>query len=216
MINETQIKELEHALQSRAQALAEEFRARGHAERDRIVRETNEKLRLREEREVLAAKALANRSYQQKVQAGELRLQASLDRLRWTLVEGALDSVAESLERVAEDESRYMPILKALVKSAAEGIGTERMTVWLNRRDHARLADAWEIWSAGLSAKGALVLAADPIECIGGALVQDAEAQVRVDNTFEGRLERMRDELQQTVVERLFASLPEAGVFFNG
>lgn len=216
MINETHILELEHALIARAEALAAEYRARGEASRDRILREVHEKLRLREEREMLAAKALADRSYQQKVQAGELKLQGGLDRLRWTLVQGVMDSARERLNDLARDEGRYLPVLGALLARAAAGIEGAALVARVNRADHARLDARWkdfcEQWVKGRE----IALDPDPIDCIGGVLVQDAQARVRVDNSFDGRLERMQEELHQVILERLFAGLPESGAFFNG
>jgi vacuolar-type H+-ATPase subunit E/Vma4 len=36
--------------------------------------------------------------------------------------------------------------------------------------------------------------------------VRSADGKIGVDNTFEGRLERMQDDLHRVVTERLFAS----------
>ena len=216
MINETHVMELEHALITRAEALAAEYRARGESGRDRILREANQRLQLREEREVLAAKAMADRIYQQRVQAGELKLQGGMDRLRWTLVQGVMDNVREQLRTLVKDEKRYLSILGALLARAARGIEAECLVARLNRTDIARLGERWDVWCAEWVKGKEIRLDPEPIECIGGVLVQDAEVRVRVDNTFDGRLERMQDELHQVILERLFAGLPEAGAFFNG
>ena len=63
------VSELQEAILARANRLAEQYREQarnGHAE---ILRDAAEKLRLREEREVLVAKAMAERAYRRQVQS---------------------------------------------------------------------------------------------------------------------------------------------------
>ena len=82
-----QVENLEKALLERATHLARNYIQRAEQQRDEIEREANERLRIREEREVLAARAEADRLYQQRVQASELRLQAKLDETRWDMIQ---------------------------------------------------------------------------------------------------------------------------------
>ena len=81
-----QVQELEQAILSRAERLATEYRERAHRSRDSILREASERLRLREAREEAIAKALAERTFRQRVQASELKMQSHLDLMRWNLV----------------------------------------------------------------------------------------------------------------------------------
>jgi V/A-type H+-transporting ATPase subunit E len=187
VINQTQVEELESALQARASALAAEYRASGQASRERILRDMQEKLRLREERELLAAKAGADRSYEQRVQAGELRLQAGLDALKW-----------------------------ALVQTSVQAMPGGALVAHLGHADHERLGDRWMQWTRELIGDRELRLDAHPIETIGGVVIEDAEARTRIDNSFEGRMARLRERLHQTIFDRLFAGVPETGSFFNG
>lgn len=216
MINETQIKELESALRARAEALAAEYRARGEAERERIIRDMQEKLRRREQREVQAAKALADRTYQQRVQAGELKMQAAMDRLRWTLVEGVIEAAKTRLRELAADEAAYLPHLGALFAAAVGAIPGRALVVRVNRQDQQRLARDWAGWCRQWAPGRELRLDDEPLDCLGGVLVEDEDRRVRVDNTFEGRIERLGDTLQQLILERLFVSVPEMGAFANG
>jgi V/A-type H+-transporting ATPase subunit E len=61
-----------------------------------------------------------------------------------------------------------------------------------------------------------VTLAPDPIACIGGVRVRNAADTVRVDNTFEGRLDRLHEPLYQLVTERLFAAAAHRGAMFGG
>ena len=82
----TQVEALERAILAQAERLANEFRDRAKRSSDSILRESAEKLRLREQREDAIAKALGERTFRQQVQAEELKMQGLLDRTRWDLV----------------------------------------------------------------------------------------------------------------------------------
>ena len=57
MTRESTVESLEKALYERARRLGEEYLARGRQTRERMIEEENERMRLREERETLAAGA---------------------------------------------------------------------------------------------------------------------------------------------------------------
>lgn len=216
MISETQIAELEHALLARARHLAEEYLARGEVTREQIIRDTNYHLRLREEREMLAAKALGDRTYRQLTQAGELQLQADMDRLRFALIRGVINSALEELTTFCKDDAKYLPLLGKLLRHCADSMPDKTLRVRINYPDYKRLHKTWDEWIAEHVPGRSIILDDEPLECIGGVLVEDEQGRERIDNTFEGRLERLDVELQQATIQRLFASLPDVGGLFNG
>ena len=141
------IGELESALLARAKALAEEHLAQAASACARIAAETNERLRLREEREILAAKAAAERAFRQRQQAAEIKQQEETDRLRWNLVLGMMDRLASELEQLSRDEKAYLPLLRRLLAQAAGAIEDRELVAELNARDRARLAADWDAFS---------------------------------------------------------------------
>lgn len=216
MSDATQVYELEQAMLVRAKTLAEEYQARGRRSREHILDDANEKLRLREERELLAAKAKADRHLRQQVQAGELRLQADMDRLQWALIQEVLDQLMQSLTELAADEARYLPILGQFLQQAADVIEADSLSVAFNQRDLQRLSDNWEDWLQTLGLSKSITLQEQALDCLGGVLVQDEAAVIQVDNTFEGRIQRLQDRLRQEVMEQLFAGVPESGGQWHG
>ena len=94
-----EIDELESALLERAKALAAEYLAQAESERHRIVAEANDRLQLREEHEILAAKAAAERAFRRRMQAAEIKEQEELDRLRWSLVRDVMDRLQKQLSQ---------------------------------------------------------------------------------------------------------------------
>ena len=87
----------------------------------------------------------------------------------------------------------------------------------------------WLLWAQQLShstylsalcaaaAPGRTVtLAEEPVVTLAGILVTNADNTVRVDNTFEGRLQRLRSRVQQVILERLLPTGFDTGNLFTG
>lgn len=187
-----------------ANELAEQSRALGREQRDSILRQNEERLRQREEREKRQAQSMAERTRRQKVEASRLKAKAELDRLRWELVQEILDRTRARLESLAADEARYLPILKGLLGRAAEAMGSDALMAEVNQQDRDRLEAQWETIVQETVPQRSIQLAQAPIACIGGVRLRDPEDRIGIDNTFEGRLERLHDEVVQIIMERLF------------
>ena len=213
---ELMVNDLEAALLERAKSLAEESLARGRQHRDRVIQEENERLRLREEREVLAAKAMAERLYRRKVQSSELHLQEQLDQLRWRLTESVMHGLLERLHALVKDEQSYLPVVKILLATAASAIDQRELVAELNDLDLKRFKDHWAEIAREAAPDKSIILHSDPCTCSGGVRVRDKDNRELVDNTFEGRIERFIEELHRVVIERLFAQAVNIGGVAHG
>ncbi len=216
MTMDSQVRDLESALLNRARLLVREHLDKAAGERDRLLRECGQRLRLREERETLAAKADAERLHRQRVQAAEIALQGELDRLRWTLVQSVMGEVRRRLAALAADDEAYLPALQRLIASGAQAIGEEGVVVQLNARDHQRFGGRWAAISAALAAGRRLELLDTACEGSGGAVIMNRPQTLRVDNTFEGRIERAGEAVSRRILERLFAAVPEMESLSHG
>ncbi len=213
MTDATDIAGLEAALSARAQKMADEHIAGGHSARERILADTRQRLRIEEEREVLAAKARAERAYQQQVQAAELEQRAELDRLRWELADAALAKLRIRLSSLTEDDARYLPLLRDYLREAAQAIERDELVARFNPRDLQRMQQDWERHAREAAPGKRLTLSPEPLDSIGGVLVESADRTIRCDNTFEGRMERLDETLQGAIAEWL---MPQAGATGNG
>jgi V/A-type H+-transporting ATPase subunit E len=214
MVN--QVQELEDAILARAERLASEFRERAARSRDNILREAAERLRLRESREESIAKTLGERTFRQHVQASELKMQSHLDRVRWNLVQDVERALKPRMKRFSEDAAQYDGWLDSLVARAARTIEDTALVVSANAHDQKRLAARWENILEALPAHKTATLNDEPIDTVGGVLVTSRDGRIRVDNTFEGRLERLRPTVQQVILERLLPSGFDTGNLFSG
>lgn len=204
-----QVEELEAAILSRAERLAAEYRERAERSRERILREAAEQLRLREDREVLVAKALAERNYRRKVQANELKLRAHMDHLRWNLVRGVEQRLEERVRAFARNRELYDRALGGYLTQAARLIEQDELVAELNAADHRRLRQGWDAFAQAAVADKRIRLAEEPIDTLGGVRVSSPDGRIRLDNTFEGRRDRLRPRLHQIIVERLFPATAE-------
>lgn len=204
------ISGLEAALAERARKLVEEHLANARLERDRILADSQQRLRIDKEREVAAAKARAERVYQQRVQAAELELRADLDRLRRELINAALARLPALLSALAEDEARYLPLLLNQLRDAALSIERDELVAQVNARDLQLLQPDWETHARAEAPGKQVSLAPEPLACAGGMLVISTDRNIRVDNTLEGRMERLDETLQRAIAEQLMAQSGEA------
>jgi V/A-type H+-transporting ATPase subunit E len=211
-----QVQELEKAILARAERLAGEYRERANRSRDNILREAAERLRMRENREESIAKTLGERTFRQHVQASELKMQTHLDRMRWNLVQDVERALSGRMKAFSDDLQRYDPWLDTLIARAAALIESKVLLVSVNARDQKRLANRWEAVLEALPAHKTATLADEPIETLGGVLVTDNDRRIRVDNTYEGRLDRLRPTVQQVILERLLPSGFDTGNLFTG
>ena len=200
------IQELETALITRAKTLAQEYLSHATSNRDQIISDASKRRNLREEREILTAKAAAERTFRQRVQAAEIKQQEEIDRLRWGLIQQVMQELSQRFTKIAADEKAYLPLLQRYLGRAAMSIDDYELVAEINAQDHARVAKKWDAFCRAAEVHKHVVLAPDPLVCLGGVRVRNAGNTVRMDNTFEARMERLQDELLQTVMERLFAA----------
>lgn len=203
MSDSVHIGGLESALLARAQRLADEYLANGQQVRQQILNEANQRLRIEEEREVLSAKAHAERIYQQHVQAAELHLRSELDRVRWKLIDSVLTGLPARLAELAADEERYLPLLLSWLREGAQAIERDQLLVQVNTRDFARLKNNWTKYAQEAAPDKQLELSEQATDSIGGVLIGSADGDIRFDNTFEGRMEKLDEALQEAIADHL-------------
>ena len=216
MSDDTAVHDLERALLERAHKLAEEYLERANATRERIIKEENERLRLREEREILAAGATAERLYHRRVQANELKLQAELDNLRWQLVVEVRRAMMQRLAGLCEEQAFYHDTLRSYLRQALAAMPKGELVVQLNARDHQQLSASWEAFLGDIASTHTLTLSDQHHSGSGGLVVYSSNAKMKFDNTFEGRAERLDEPLNQAIIERLFARAGNMEMFWHG
>jgi len=194
---------LESALLAHARKLAEEYLADARKRQQQITEDSNAQLRAQEERAGLSAKAHAERIYQQRIQAADLELRAGVERVRWSLVTTVLDALPARLAELAQDESRYPPVLETWLRAGIRSIERDELVVRVNRRDLERLSRDWPRYLGAVAAGKTVRLSEEALDCTGGVLLASADGRIRLDNTFEGRMHRLDETLRRVVAQVL-------------
>lgn len=201
---QTRLQALEHAIMARAQELAQEFGDKAQRQRDAILRDAAERLHLAEEREVLIAKAAAERHFRRVTQASELRMQGRLDQLRWELVQTVQARLVERMQALCADRPRYRGWLVEMVREAAALLPPGDLTAEANVDDLSWLGGEWPGLVAEAAPERTIRLAPQPTWGSGGLKLRTADDRAQVDNRFEGRVSRFEARIQKVVLQRLF------------
>lgn len=199
-----QVEALELSILQRANDLADQMLHKARARSDNLLRETADRLTLAEERETATARAEAERAQRRQVQAEELKQQARLDRLRWELVLAVQSRLAERMLMLRDREDDYLEWMVTMIAEGAALIPQGELQAEVNQADHEWLAAQWDAL-AQRAAPGRIVrLNPQPTWGSGGVKLRNADNTAQVDNRFEGRLARYEQDIQRTVLERLF------------
>jgi V/A-type H+-transporting ATPase subunit E len=216
MDTDSQVTQLEAALLRQAETLAREQHQNAEVLRTRILAESADKLKLAEEREVLAAKAEAERMVRRQTQAAETRLASELDRLRWALTEATLSGVKLAFQEMVDDDAAYLAVLEQWLSAAAQALPDGDMIAEVRHEDEKMLTPDWTERVARAAPGRKVTLRSHGQSSEGGLRVRMADNRAQLDQTFEARQSRLADELARVAMERLFASAPDLGTLVHG
>jgi V/A-type H+-transporting ATPase subunit E len=200
----TQLHDLERAIMARAEELAQEFDDKAQRQRDNILRDAAERLHLAEEREVLVAKAEAERHYRRVTQASELKMQGRLDQLRWEMVQTVQSQLGERMKALREDRNNYREWLVSMVREGAELLPEGNLTAEVNADDLPWLAEIWGTLIKEAAPEREILLSEQPTWGNGGVRLRTEDNSAQVDNRFEGRLARLEATIQRVILQQLF------------
>jgi V/A-type H+-transporting ATPase subunit E len=201
---DNQLVALEAAIMTRAEDLAEEFHDKAKRQRDAILRDAAERLHLAEEREVLIAKAEAERHFRRVTQARELKLQGRLDQLRWEMVQTVQSRLADRMRKFCADRPAYRAWLVEMLRDATDALPAGELTAEVNSDDHAWMKDEWSAIASEAAPERQIELAENPTWGEGGIKIRTADNRAQVDNRFDGRLRRFESEIQREILQQLF------------
>lgn len=200
----TPLEALENAIMTRANELAQEFHDKAKRQRDTLLRDAAERLHLAEEREVLIAKAEAERHYRRVTQASELKLQGRLDQLRWELVQAVQSRLFERMQALRQNRAAYRAWLVDMLTTAADLLPTGELRAEANAEDLAWLQSEWTTLVSEAAPGRSVTLSDQPSWGSGGLKVRTVDNRAQVDNRFEGRLARLESQIQRVILTKLF------------
>lgn len=203
---EVEVSLIERVYQRRKEILAE---AEREARRIRRAAEEEAK-RIKGEAEK-AAKLIIDRrlraARERILGEAEMEGRRKLMEAREELVSRVFEEATKRIESLINDEGRrdeYLEILSKLIAEAVEKIGGSEFIVSANERDLDLLKrNLGKIRRSLPSRELKLTLSEEPIECLGGVVVESGDRLKVYNNTLDGRLLRVRRLLSAKVAERL-------------
>ena len=176
--------------QKEAEKLKEEARKRAESRAEWILRKAKTQAEIEKQRIIANAKL--------EVRKKKLAVQEEL-------IKQVIESLKERLATLPDEE--YFPMIVELTAKAVEELGIDKIVVRSNERTLKlvveRLSEFREKLKEALG-KDVEVTIGEPIQTIGGVLVESPDGTVRVDNTFEARIERFESDLRATIAKALF------------
>jgi len=207
MSSELKVEDLEKALIQRANDLADEYLQRAKRSHDHFIEDENERLQLREEKEIMTAKMLADCTYRSQVQSSELEVQKKLDQLRWQLIKNVVSEAKEQIKQVVNNKQEYQQLIIEFIKHSLSAINSNHLIVEFNQKDYKNLQPLWPEIIEQIDSEKNIELSKQFHHMSGGIIVYNHKHSMRIDNTFEGRIERLSENIHQLVAEEFFSEL---------
>lgn len=196
MSQDAEIKKIISKIKEDAEREAEKIKEEARKKEEEILKKAEAEAKSKsdeilnqgkKEAELEKQRILANA----KLQAKKIKLD-----VKEKIIEKSFSLAEEKLKEVVSSEE-YEKILKDLIREAISTLGREDLEVLCRKEDE-------KVVKKIIKDLSGVELAKDNISTIGGVIVRSKDRQVQVDNTFEARLTRMRDDLRIEVAKILF------------
>ena len=159
----------------------------GKAKRQREVRFEEERDRMLGEAEEEVARILAQAS---------IKARQQLSSAKADTIAKIIDGARRELSRISSDESYFLN----LIREAMEGLGVDKGRIYVSPKDVSTVKKFLEA-DKELSGK---ILEVRESNCLGGVIAEDVEGKLRIDNTYETRLEMLLPKLLPKISKELF------------
>ncbi|NJE26226.1 V-type ATP synthase subunit E [Thermococcus sp. MV5] len=187
---EQKIKYILEEAEHKADEIKKEAERRAKAKADWIIRKAQTQAELEKQRIIANARLEVRRK--------KLALQEEL-------IKEVIDSIKERLASIPEEE--YLEVLKGLIVEGIQELGEEKVVLSSNERTLSLIEEHLEEIKGIVKekiGKDVEISLGDPLETLGGVIIQNSTKTIRIDNTFETRMERLQSELRAKIAKILF------------
>jgi vacuolar-type H+-ATPase subunit E/Vma4 len=174
-----------------------------------IIREADEKA----QEEIEKAKRQRDERFQEetsrmlgeaKEEAARILAQASI-KARQRLSSAKADAIAniingarKELSQISSDERYFLN----LIREAIDGLGVDKARIYVSPKD---VSNVKKFLKADKELSGKIVEVRES-NCLGGVIAEDMEGKLRIDNTYETRLEMLLPKMLPKISEELFGA----------
>ena len=171
------VKEAEEKAQEEIQKAKQQREVRFEEERGRMLGEAEEEV----------ARILAQASIKARQQLSSAKADA---------ISKIIDGARKELSEVSSDETHFLN----LIREAVEGLGVDKARIYVSPKD---IGNVKKFLEADKELSGKIVEVKE-YNCLGGVIAEDIEGKLRIDNTYETRLEMLLPQLLPKISEELF------------
>ena len=157
------------------------------AKRQSEIRFAEERGRMLGEAEEEVARILAQASIKARQQLSSAKADA---------ISKIIDGARKELSQVSSDETHFLN----LIREAVEGLGADKARIYVSPKD---IGNVKRFLEADKELSGKIVEVKE-YNCLGGVIAEDIEGKLRIDNTYETRLEMLLPQLLPKISEELF------------
>lgn len=157
------------------------------ARKQRAVRFAEERGRMLGEAEEEVARILAQASIKARQQISSAKADT---------ISKIIDGARKELSQVSSDDTHFLN----LIREAVEGLGVDKARIYVSPKDIGNVKKFLET-DKELSGK---IVEVKEYNCLGGVIAEDIEGKLRIDNTYETRLEMLLPQLLPKISEELF------------
>jgi len=174
------IKEAERKAQEEIEKAKKQREGKFEEVRDRMAGEAEEE----------AARILAQAS---------IKARQQLSSAKADIIAKIVGAAREELAGISGDESHFLN----LIKEAVEGLGVDKARIYVSPKDVSTVKKLLEA-DKEFSDK---IVEVRESNCLGGVIAEDVEGKLRIDNTYETRLEMLLPKLLPEISKELFEAL---------
>jgi len=157
------------------------------AKRQREARFEEERSRMLGEAEEEAARILARAS---------IKARQRLSSAKADVIAKIIGGARKELSQIPSDET----YLLHLIKEGMDGLGLDKARIYVSPKD---VSTVKKLLKANKELSGR-ILEVSEFNCSGGVIAEDVEGKLRIDNTFETRLEMLLPKLLPEISKELF------------
>ena len=157
------------------------------AKRQREIKLEEEKRKMLEGAEEEAARIVAQAS---------IKARQKISGVKTDIIAKIINGVKQTLSIMSSDEN----LLPSLIKEAMDGLGVGNARIYISPKDMNSVQNFLKEDKA-LASK---IIEVKEFDCTGGIIAEDIDGKLRVDNTYETRLEMLLPKLLPEISKELF------------
>ncbi len=193
---------------SEAEKKAQEIEADAKEKSTQILTGVKERAKEMKEAELEKIKKHVEEAQRQGIAEKKVDYHRRVQAFKSELIDDILNKVKEKLQKFVEKPA-YQQILTDLIMEAGIALGGGEIIAKVNDRDKDKLSKGTlektsKRIEESTNTKTKIALERDTIKATGGAVASTADRKATVDNTFEARLDRMKEEARAELETILF------------